>query len=185
MKVFGIGFHKTGTTSLAQALRSLGYSVTGPNGVNDPNIANNALAIANKLVWEYDAFQDNPWPILYKEMYQQFPDAYFIATFRDPEKWINSLLRHFGSNSTPMRSWIYGVGCPKGNEGIYLERYKRHYLELDKFFKEKQKSILKMNLEKGHGWERLCTYLGVEIPDKPFPHANKASARERRQPHQR
>jgi hypothetical protein len=30
-KVFGIGFHKTATTSLAKALSYLGYRVTGPN----------------------------------------------------------------------------------------------------------------------------------------------------------
>ena len=29
-KVFGIGFHKTATTSLAKALSYLGYRVTGP-----------------------------------------------------------------------------------------------------------------------------------------------------------
>jgi UDP-N-acetylmuramate-alanine ligase len=38
-KVFCIGFHKTGTTSLAVALKTLGYRVTGPNGVHDPDIA--------------------------------------------------------------------------------------------------------------------------------------------------
>ncbi len=36
-KVFCIGFHKTGTSSLAVALKTFGYRVTGPNGVNNPN----------------------------------------------------------------------------------------------------------------------------------------------------
>jgi len=39
VKIFGISFHKTGTKSLARALSSLGYSVTGPNGTRDPEIA--------------------------------------------------------------------------------------------------------------------------------------------------
>src|SRR5215472_9937783 len=38
-KVFGIGFHKTATTSLAKALSYLGYRVTGPNWVDNPNPA--------------------------------------------------------------------------------------------------------------------------------------------------
>ena len=26
----------------------------------------------------------------------------------------------------------------------------------------------------GEGWERLCNFLQVEVPDVPFPHENKA-----------
>ena len=39
-KVFCIGFHKTGTTSLETALTKLGYKVTGCFGTKDPDIAN-------------------------------------------------------------------------------------------------------------------------------------------------
>lgn len=38
-KVFCIGFHKTGTTSLELALIRLGYRVTGSFGTKDPHIA--------------------------------------------------------------------------------------------------------------------------------------------------
>jgi len=52
-KVFGIGFHKTATTSLAKALSYLGYRVTGPNWVYDPNPAEKvykmAFELANKV----------------------------------------------------------------------------------------------------------------------------------------
>ena len=59
-KVFCIGFHKTGTTSLAVALRQLGYRVTGHNGVSDADIAEKVYEMAYGLVEQYDAFQDNP-----------------------------------------------------------------------------------------------------------------------------
>ena len=59
-KVFGIGFHKTGTKKLAVALRTLGYRVTGPNGATDPDIANNAIEMCFSMVGQFDAFQDNP-----------------------------------------------------------------------------------------------------------------------------
>jgi hypothetical protein len=29
-----------------------------------------------------------------------------------------------------------------------------------------------MNFEEGDAWEKLCSFLGHEIPDRPFPHAN-------------
>ena len=179
MKIFGIGFHKTGTTSLAQALKMLGFSVTGPNGINDPNIADNARALIQTLVTQYDAFQDNPWPIFYKELVQEVPDGKFILTYRDPKKWIHSQVRHFGKNETPMRRWIYGKGCPEGNESVYLKRYQQHNRDVVEHFKKLNKPLLIMNLEKGHGWGKLCSFLDFPQPDAPFPHANKAEARER------
>lgn len=178
-KVFCIGFHKTGTTTLDLALRELGYSVTGPNGVNDANISSNILKMAHELAEQYDAFQDNPWPLVYKEMDEKYPDSKFILTERDESKWISSQVRHFGKNSTPMRQFIYGVGCPKGNEQVYLERYRQHYKEVTEYFKGRENSLLRIDLEKGHGWKELCDFLNVEIPTIPFPHANKASEREK------
>ena len=67
-KVFCIGFHKTGTKSLARALEILGYRVTGPNGTRDPRIAERALPMALDIAARFDAFNDNPWPILFREL---------------------------------------------------------------------------------------------------------------------
>ena len=82
-KIFVIGFHKTGTKSLASALKKLGYRVTGPNGIEDPDIADNVYSMAYTLVEQYDAFQDNPWPIIYKEIDKRYPESKFILTLRD------------------------------------------------------------------------------------------------------
>lgn len=70
-KIFCIGFHKTGTTSLALALSQLGYRVTGANGVWNPNIRNEVYELAFRLVEEFDAFRDNPWPLLYMRRYRK------------------------------------------------------------------------------------------------------------------
>lgn len=180
MKIFCIGFHKTGTTSLAFALRILGFRVTGPNGVNDPDIANNVYSMAESLVSEYDAFQDNPWPIIYKEMDQKYPNCKFILTIRSSESWIRSSVRHFGHRETPMRKWIYGVGCPAGNEEIYLKRFNNHYKEVPDYFKHRPNDLLLLDLAKGDGWDLLCPFLETDIPKMPFPHANKASDREKK-----
>ncbi|MDP5018647.1 hypothetical protein FJR11_21910 [Anabaena sp. UHCC 0187] len=178
-KIFCIGFHKTGTTSLAVALKKLGYSVTGPNGVQDLNISQNVFVMAYALVEQYDAFQDNPWPIIYKELDTKYPGSKFILTLRDSKSWIRSQVRHFGVQETPMRKWIYGVGCPKGNEEIYVNRFENHNKEVLAYFKERPSDLLILNLAKGDGWERLCPFLEKEIPNEPFPHANKAEDREK------
>jgi hypothetical protein len=178
-KVFCIGFHKTGTTSLAEALKVLGYRVTGPNGVKDPNIAENVLSMAYSLVDKYDAFQDNPWPIIYKELDSRYPDSKFILTVRDAGSWIRSQTRHFGYDETPMRQWIYGVASPMGNEDIYVRRFERHNQEVKEYFKERQGQLLILDLAKGDAWAHLCPFLGVSVPAMRFPHANRAEERER------
>lgn len=174
-KVFCIGFHKTGTTSLKIALDMLGYRVTGPNGTKDPQISEKVHAMADALVEKYDAFQDNPWPVLYREMDEKYPHSKFILTMRSSESWIRSQVRDFGLRETPMRKWIYGVGCPEGNEDVFIARYERHNREVLDYFNDRADDLLILDLPKGHGWPELCGFLGIDVPDKLFPHANKAS----------
>lgn len=181
MKIFGIGFHKTGTKSLADALHLLGYRVTGPNGVLDPEIASNVYELADRLAAEYDAFQDNPWPILYKYLDQRWPEAKFILTIRPADRWIGSVMRHFAGKHTPMREWIYGVGSPVGNEQLYLDRYAGHNAEVLEYFADRPDDLLVLRLTEGEGWEQLCPFLGHDIPGVPFPHSNSAQDRQERQ----
>lgn len=178
-KVFCIGFHKTGTTSLTVALRALGYRVTGPNGVDDPDIASNVLPMAYALVEQYDAFQDNPWPIIYRDLDRQYPGSRFILTLRNTDSWMTSQLKHFGRRETWMRKWIYGVGCPEGNEAVYRETFEAHNREVLDYFSERPDDLLVLDLAKGDGWEKLCPFLGKPVPTMPFPHANKGSDREK------
>lgn len=176
-KVFCIGFHKTGTTSLELALKKLGYRVTGSFGTKDPSIADKVHEMAYAMAEDYDAFEDNPWPILYRELDERFPGSKFILTRRPAEAWIKSQVRDFATTETPMRRWIYGedAGCPEGNEDTYIARYERHNREVLEYFAERPDDLLVFDLPKGDGWDKLCPFLGHEIPDKPFPHANKAS----------
>ncbi len=178
-KVFCIGFHKTGTTSLSQALNTLGFRVTGPNGVDDPDIGKNVYEMAYALVERFDAFQDNPWPIIFKEIDTKYPGSKFILLLRDSDSWIRSQVRHFGSKQTPMRRWIYGAGCPKGHEATYVRRFEAHNREVLEYFRNRSDDLLVMNLGEGDGWEKLCPFLGEQLPALPFPHANQAVDRER------
>lgn len=172
-KVFCVGFHKTGTKSMAVALQRLGYRVAGPFGVADPDIRRNALPRAFQLASEYDAAQDNPWPLLYRELDSHFPNSRFILTLRDPRRWLDSVVRHFGADSTPMREWIYGPGAPLGNEEIYLERFHRHEHEVHEHFAGRDGQLLPMHLEAGDDWQPLCRFLDMEPPPEPFPHVNR------------
>lgn len=171
-RVFGIGFHKTGTTSLAAALRQLGYTVTGPNFVRDPDIATTALRRAFAVAERFDAFQDNPWPILFRELDARYPGSRFVLTVRPTDRWIASVVRHFGTQITPMRTWIYGVGSPAGNEAVYTARYEAHNAAVRAHFRDRPGDLLEMDVTAGDGWARLAPFLGVPVPTDPFPHEN-------------
>ena len=114
-KVFVIGFPKTGTTSLQSALTTLGYKVKGEFGMKDPNISRKVYEMAFRFVEQYDAFEDNPWCVIFKELDKKYPGSKFILTLRPTEPWIKSQVDHFGTTTLPIREWIYGVGYPKGN----------------------------------------------------------------------
>ena len=179
-KVFGIGFHKTGTSSLGEAFRVLGYRVTGPNGVHRKGMDTTmALSIAHELLPKFDAFQDNPWANLFREMDREVPGSRFVMTVRPDEAWLSSVIGHFGPRSTPMREWIYGpgLGSPLGNEELYVERYRRHNREVLEHFADRPNDLLVMDITKGDGWELLCPFLGHDVVDAPFPHANPATRR--------
>ena len=176
-KVFCIGFHKTGTTSLEVALKKLGYRVTGSFGTKDPDIASKVHEMAYAMVPRYDAFEDNPWPVLYRELDERFPGSKFVLTRRPPENWIQSQVKDFATTETPMRRWIYGedAGCPEGNEETYIARYERHNREVLDYFKDRPDDLLVVDFPNDDGWSRICPFLGHDIPSSPFPHANKAS----------
>ncbi|MFB6226473.1 MAG: sulfotransferase family protein [Candidatus Paceibacteria bacterium] len=172
-KIFGIGLQKTGTSSLGKALRILGYDVCGYKEDIVEDFLQGEFKKVLERVEDYDAFQDNPWPFLYEILDKKYPGSKFILTERSEKRWINSMVNNFGYKSTKLREKIYGKGHPKGNERKYLNKYKEHNKEVKNYFKKRPDDFLVVNWEKGDGWEKLCGFLGEEIPEEGFPHSNK------------
>ncbi len=128
MKIFCIGFQKTGTTSLGKGLELLGFKVCNPDVLLlDPKIKDKALRYAIEKIPHYDAFQDNPWPLLYKELDAMYPGAKFILTTRRPRSWLKSMKQYFGNYEAAAESWIYGEGItPRKNPHKCRRMYKNH-----------------------------------------------------------
>lgn len=172
-KVIGIGFHKTGTKTLEYLFIHFGYKVIGPRIELADKLFNGDLEAIFELADQFDAFEDNPWPILYKEMDKRYPNSKFILTIRDEKRWIRSVVNHFGKQPTKMRQWIYGIGYPKGNEALYLNRYRKHNTDVINYFKGREDDLLILDWEKGDDWKKICDFLGEPIPNIPFPHINR------------
>ena len=185
-KVFCIGFHKTGTSSLGVALEKLGYSVTGyypfRHLAQQNEIDVNALEqLAQDVAAQHDAAQDSPWPILYRQMDEVFPGSRFIHIKRDRDVWIQSAIKDFGQNPNAMRKLIYGAPFPKGNESIWLERYDRHNSDVQAYFADRPNDFISLDLDKGEvNWENVCGFLGESVPNAPWPHANRRSVKKQK-----
>jgi hypothetical protein len=172
-KVFGLGFHKTGTSSLASALHVLGYNVCGQQNILSSDLISGNIEPFIKLAKQYDGFEDDPWHLLYKEMDIAFPGSKFILTDRDVDSWYKSCLNHFFEDTTPIRDFIYGNGRPKDNEENFKKVYLKHQADVIEYFKDRPDNFIIINFTKGEGWEKLCPFLGIEQPNLPIPHANK------------
>jgi hypothetical protein len=135
-----------------------------------------ALEGAFSLTKQYDAFRDNPWPLLYRECDIRHPGSKFILTTRMTARWISSVVDHFGVSNTEMREWIYGVGHPAGNEDRYVSVYEAHNAAVRQYFAG-QSQLLDVSWEEGHGWPELAVFLGTSVPAIAFPKANTKAAR--------
>ena len=170
-KIFAIGFQKTGTTSMGKALELLGYSVCGPIATNESSLETIREKAYSKLA-SFDAFQDNPWCLLYKELDLEFPNSKFILTVRPTDKWIRSMVNHFGYTQRPIENMIYGLAFPIGNEEQYIEVYEKHNNEVIKYFKNRKKDLLILQTGVDFSWSKLCPFLEKDIPDCNFPFLN-------------
>lgn len=176
--VIGVGFQKTGTSTLREALKILGYRVKDTTRrALIPILRGNYKKIV-RMLKNYDAVEDTPWYIIYKELDELFPNSKFILTIRDEESWYKSVKNHIGDLRTAHHQWIYGRGkaLPKDDKANTLKVYNDHNREVIEYFKNRPDDLLIIDFTRGEKWEKICKFLGREVPDDPFPHYNKTSA---------
>ncbi len=179
-KIFGVGNLKTGTTSLGSALEILGYKHTHEQRRELLSyVREKRLNLVYRWVDQYDSFEDWPYPLIYRHLDRQYPNSRFILTIRSSaEIWLNSMLRHaecFGP--TFGREDFFGYAMPQGHESEYLAKYEAHNQEIDDYFRDRPNKLLKVCWDNGDGWPQLCSFLGKDVPDVPFPTINTAENR--------
>jgi hypothetical protein len=176
-KVFGIGFQKTGTTSLGTIFDKLGYRTAGYHQFRNL-AAREAVSMAEieaqvlQLAQEVDAAKDTPWPLFYQSLDRAFPGSKFIHVTRRPEAWIRSAVKDFGAEPNAIHQAIYGVPCPQGHEAVWLERYNRHNAEVAEYFKDRPDDCLFLTLDAGVSYEAVCDFLGEPRVGQGVPKAN-------------
>jgi hypothetical protein len=179
VKLFGIGLNKTGTTTLGECARILGYRHVACRRDLLIRLRQGSLEELLAVADAHDAFEDWPWPLVYKELFRRYGDRarYVLTVRRTPEAWLRSLKNHalLTLPEEHCRLLAYGYAYPHGFEAEHLAIYARHNAEVVAFFASEGASHLLATLcwEEGHGWAELCRLLGRSVPDVPFPHANR------------
>lgn len=177
-KVFCIGLNKTGTTSIGAALEILGYKnrVSYKEQLLFDWSAGNFTELF-KTAEENNCFEDWPWPLVYRQMYNHFQHAKFILTIRQsPEEWYISLCKHMERKGfSEATKLIYGHYMPHDFKDEYIQNYTRHNEGVINFFTEKDNSkLLVLNLNQGNNWDKLCPFLNKQKPHAKFPHLNQS-----------
>lgn len=164
---WGIGLGRTGTHSLCQALRILGYASVKHNPTFDQ---------LNRL----QGGADNGVILHYKYLDYKFPDSKFILTTRDLDDWLPSMAyiaRRHPVLSRDEDTAIYRRMTLYETVAFDLEKftqaYVRHHADVRRYFAKRPHDLLEMSIVEGEGWEKLCPFLGLPKPDLPFPHLHR------------
>jgi hypothetical protein len=166
MKIFVLGLTATGKHSLMKALEILGYS-----GVHYPD----SYAELDKFDASCDIFVAKQ----YKQLDKMYPGSKFIYTVRNEKAWVDDVLAHLqkfrpeqkSESKLQLRRGMWGSVDPSKEQLLAVNR--RHEADCRAYFKDRPDDILFMNIPDGEYWEKLCPFLGVDIPSVDFPHVNK------------
>lgn len=184
-RIFGIGFQRTGTTSLQGAFDIFGFD----SGHWE------SAEWAKTIWWEMNkwnrsrtlerhyALSDNPIPIMYERLDKAYPGSKFILTTRDETAWIKSVEKFWTYEGNPQR-WFWDedgfshkmhsiiYGTPEFDAGIFLERYRRHNAEVMAYFKGRT-DFMHIEINENAWMAPLSVFLRLPVVNQPFPHRNK------------
>jgi hypothetical protein len=194
LQVIGAGFGRTGTMTLKTALEALGF---GPCHHMIEVFANMATQVpfwraaagGEAVDWDkglagYNSSVDWPSAHFYRQLAAHYPDAKVILSRRNPETWYASMTETIlkamtmpvfesgGGGEAPMHfaRMIIHDQTFKGDfsrENV-IATFERHNAEVIASIAPERLLVF----EPAQGWAPLCAFLGVPVPDQPFPRTN-------------
>lgn len=182
-KVFGIGISRTGTTSLTEALRILGYrAVHCPLSIVKFN--GHGLQLSTGVVERYDAFTDSPVARMYRELDSAYPGSKFVLTTRPIESWLASVRRMRPSfvllEALPKVRQLAREMCGTTSffdESALRNAFEKHSRGVREYFGQRLgRDFLVLDVAAADAWEKLSEFLGHDRPPLPFPHCNRGYA---------
>lgn len=195
-KVVVISPYRTATQSTNELLISMGYKTihyggTVINGFEligyPPEYVLEKIAVFADM---YEAFSDNPYPVMYKYFDETYPGSKFIMIKRDPDSWYKSIqtLNEFlhkedidPFEKTFFTSYLKNV--PKTFKEIsyndYIKCYNSHITAVEQYFKNKD-NLLVLDISDDKKGVKIANFLDRDFfPKVDFtksPLSNRASS---------
>jgi hypothetical protein len=195
LKIVGSGLGRTGTLSLKLALEQLGF---GPchhmmEVFRRPEtIPLWVEAGQGRPDWEaifagFQAMVDYPGSLFWRQLIDHYPDAKVIHSTRDADQWFDS------TQSTILAPGSLAENPPEHLRAFFemltgdfdgrihdrahmTARFRAHEAEV--LATAPKERLLVFHV--GSGWAPLCAFLGVPIPDAPYPSENSREAFQQR-----
>ena len=186
LNVIGTGFGRTGTDSMRHALNLLGVGPTHHMmelGTQSPlhkpwlDMVNGAEPDWEQLFTGYHACVDWPSAYYWRELITAFPNAKVLLTLRSAESWWESfsvtILKHILSGSHPegfaqklIAEQVFDGKPDDRSHAIAV--YRRNVEEVIETVSDDKLLVHKL----GDGWQPLCEFLDVPVPDVSYPNRN-------------
>ena len=199
LSVIGAGFGRTGTATLQLALNQLGF---GPcyhmyEVFKNPMVAPGyweAAADGQPMDWEqvfegYASTVDWPSATFYETLANAYPNAKVILTERDAEAWWRSTQATIFNWDAPgaqvpenflrMVQKVIGALFDQKihDHDTVVDVFRRHNARVREVIPAERLLVY----EVAQGWEPLCAFLGVPVPDTPMPKVNTTEEFQARQ----
>lgn len=189
LKVIGAGLGRTATFSLKFALEHLGfdpcYHMSEVLAGARRNVPLWLDVIKGKPDWEavfagFQATTDYPACSYWRELAAYNPEAKVVLTVRDADSWFDSVSETIFSEK--MQGSL--VGSPAGDmmQGVIFDHFDgdiRDRAYMTQWFTRRNQEVIDslpperlLVFHPKQGWEPLCRFLGVPVPDVGFPRVN-------------
>jgi hypothetical protein len=194
LDVIGAGFGRTGTLSLKNALEVLGF---GPchhmlDMFQHPSeiplwkrAEQRQSADWDEIYAGYRSTVDWPGARFWRQLVAHYPAAKVILTVRDPKSWYesayNSIYRAMlppDPGTDPVWTQMREVSDQVVWQGVFKGRFPDADYAME-VFEEHNEAVRRevpadrlLVFDIGEGWEPLCAFLGVPVPDESFPPLN-------------
>ena len=185
---------KTGTKSIAKALRHLGLRAfhweeqTFDFLDHWVNVFEIGIKPEVKRVYQNaDAVVGHPAIFFYEEILEAFPDCKVILSVRDEDSWVKSAVnqiellyarRHklFILSSTARKAHYILDCCIDASFGSCNPKSTYVFRKLYRVHNHRVKCVVPADklliYNVKQGWKPLCDFLGCEVPTISFPHEN-------------
>ena len=189
LEVIAAGLGRNATFSMKFALEALGF---GPCHHMSEVFADGRRQVplwieASRGNPDWDAIfagfrasADYPSASYWRELAEYYPDAKVVLTTRDPDSWFESVSATIFSDA--MQGTLEGSAVGALMQGAIFDHFEGDITDrafMTGWFERRNQEVIDtlpperlLVYSPKQGWEPLCAFLGVPVPEIPFPRVN-------------